>query len=257
LSGLVDSHVHLDMLDDPKHELDAAVDAGVSRVLAVGTDLDSSKKAAGFAATAAGVNAAVGIHPHEAAHVGEDEIGRLESLSGLTGVVAIGETGLDYYRDRSPRHDQERAFIAQIELARRTGLTLVVHSRDASRETLRILGERAGGIKVVLHCFAMHEMVEECARSGYFMSIAGNVTFKNADALRSAAASIPAHLLLTETDSPFLSPEPKRGRPNGPRNIPLIVKTLASIRSTTADTMAMQIEANYLQAFDINQSPGS
>jgi TatD DNase family protein len=248
---LIDSHVHLDLLDDPVKALKEANRAGVERFLAVGIDIESSQKAVEYAQTHSGVNASVGIHPHDALLLGAKEAAQLRKLAGLDGVVAIGETGLDYYRDRSPRSDQKKAFITQIELARETGRTLVVHSRDAAEETLEILDSKAQGITVVLHCFAMHEYVKDCTGAGYYMSVAGNVTYKNADRLRQAVSAIPASLLLTETDSPYLSPVPHRGSSNSPKNISYIADALALLLGVATDVLIQQIEENYLTAFRI------
>lgn len=244
-----DSHCHLDLCGDPDQAIAEAAAAGVSRIIAVGFDLETSRRAVDIAGRHAGVSAAVGIHPHDAA--GFDATA-LEELSGLArdpAVVAVGETGLDYYRDRSPRAAQKKAFISQIELARREGLTLMVHTRDAAKETLEILGDHAGGLRTILHCFSLYGQVEECARRGYFMSVAGNVTYPKATELKEAAAAIPAGLLLAETDAPWLTPVPHRGKPNRPALVPLVTTELARLRREAVEELAAQVLANFQAAF--------
>lgn len=253
LANLVDSHCHLDLLEDPTAALSEAEEAGVSHMITVGIDLKSSRLAVEAANTDDRVYAAVGIHPNESAEIRQadmDELARLAASSEK--VVAIGETGLDFYRDRSPRQAQERAFRIHIELARETGLPLIVHSRDASGQIMALLKQHSSGFQVILHCFSLHEQVEACAERGYFMSIAGNVTFPKATGLRNAVSRIPADLLLTETDSPFLSPVPKRGRENSPANIRFILDEIASLREVAAPDLALQIHDNFLVVFGLN-----
>ncbi len=249
MTALVDAHAHLDMLDDPREALAAAAAAGVDRLLAVGIDLESSRRAAELAATRPEIDAAVGIHPHDAAGVEDEAIARLARLARREGVVAVGETGLDFYRMKSSRREQERLFRAQVSLAREAGLTLVVHAREADRQVLEILAEEAAGLTVVLHCFSLVKHVEECAEAGYYVSFAGNVTFPGADDLRGAAAAVPGHLLLSETDSPFLSPVPRRGRPNHPANVKYVLETLAAARETGVEALAETVMQNYRRAF--------
>ena len=249
MDNLVDSHAHLDMLDDPGRALAAASAAGVCRIMTVGTDLETSRQAVAFARSRAVVSAAVGIHPHNAAAAGSDSMKQLEEIARSAAVYAIGETGLDYYRDRSPRDVQKEAFSRQIELARRCNLPLIVHSRDAGEDTLAILAAEADGLTVVLHCFSLYRHVDRCAESGYFMSIAGNVTFGNAADLRQASALIPTDLLLTETDAPFLTPVPHRGKENSPVHIPLILAELAAIRGASPGDLADNIHRNFTNVF--------
>ncbi len=246
---LVDSHAHLDMLDDPDTVIDKAGETGVGRILAVGIDIRSSRAAVDFALRHAGVAAAVGIHPHEAASLDDEALEQLERLVASDAVVAVGETGLDYYRGRSPREAQQRAFVQQMELARRSGKTLVVHSREAARDTLDLLQRHADGLTVVLHCFSLSEYLDECVESGYYMSIAGNVTFRNAVDLQKAATAIPGRLLLTETDSPFLAPVPHRGEENRPGNVGLVLEFLARLRGAGASQLARTIAENYGRVF--------
>lgn len=253
--NLVDSHAHLNLLDDPAAALAASRKAGVRQVIAVGIDLPSSHEAVEFAVNNQDVLAAVGIHPHEAANVDDNALLELGSLIAESGrVVAVGETGLDFYRDRSPRESQKAAFISQIELARGAGLPLIVHSREAEAETLPLLEKHADGLTVILHCFSLYQHVDLCAERGYYMSLAGNVTFANAGVLREAALRIPESLLLTETDSPYLSPVPHRGTVNEPANVRFVLEEIAHLRSERPDVLAKQIYRNFLAAFSLTST---
>lgn len=253
ISELVDSHCHLDLLKDPAAALSQASQAGVSHMITVGIDLESSRMGVETAVADSRVYAAVGIHPNDSAEVSEsdmDELARYAATSDR--VVAIGETGLDFYRDRCPRQAQEEAFRMHMDLARKTGLPLIVHSRDASEQILALLEQYSSGLQVILHCFSLHDQVEACAERGYYMSIAGNVTFAKAIELRDAASRIPANLLLTETDSPFLSPVPKRGQENSPANIRIILDEIACLRGDAPADLAAQIYQNFLAVFGLN-----
>ncbi len=248
---LVDSHAHLDLLDDPRQAISDCRQAGVDRLIAVGIDLASSRMAAGFAGQFPEVVAAIGIHPHDAAAVDDDAISELEAIAIANPgqVVAIGETGLDYYRDRAPKDSQQAALIRHIDLARKTALPLIIHSREAGDDILALLGEHAGGLTVILHCFALFGKEKECAERGYYMSVAGNVTFAKATELREAATRIPANLLLTETDSPYLSPVPKRGKPNAPENVRFVLEEVAALRGDDPAELARLVHENFQTAF--------
>lgn len=222
---------------------------GVRHIIAVGFNLETSRNALSIAKKHPGVRASVGIHPHDAGTVDVEVMEQLAEMACEPEVVAIGETGLDFFRDRSPRDAQRLSFQRHIDLARQTQLTLMVHSRDAQRETLDILKQHAGGVRTVLHCFSLFEHIEECVRQGYFMSIAGNVTFPKAAELQAAAVAIPPELLLTETDAPWLTPVPHRGQPNRPAYIPLVLEQLSALRSLPVDDLASQILANFQVAF--------
>jgi TatD DNase family protein len=228
----LDSHCHLEMIDEPVERVLAdARSAGIRRVVTIGTDVASSRWAADCAAVHPDVYAAVAIHPtgveEAVAAVAEspEEIGaatdavlaQIESLAAAPKVRAIGETGLDYYWDRAAPKVQREWFRAHIEIAKRVGKALVIHDRDAHEDVLRVLDEQGPPEQVVFHCFSGDAaMARRCAEAGYVMSFAGNVTFANAEPLRDAAAAAPAHLLLAETDAPFLTPVPHRGRRNAP-----------------------------------------
>ncbi|MEW6019782.1 MAG: TatD family hydrolase [Pseudomonadota bacterium] len=251
MSNLVDSHAHLDLCGDPAAAVSESLEHGVSRILAVGFDMETSRKAVALAKAHPQVLASVGIHPHDATSVDDAALAELSRLAAEPEVVAIGETGLDFFRDRSPRDSQMEAFLRHIELARETGLTLMVHSREAPQETLATLEEHSAGLRVVIHCFSLYDHVQECAGHRYFMSVAGNVTFPKATELRDAATRIPDDLLLTETDSPWLAPVPHRGKPNSPANIRFILEELALLRRIPVAALARQVSANFETAFGL------
>ncbi len=252
---LVDCHAHLDLIDDVEAALAASRKAGIRRLVAVGIDLPSSRRAVDFSARYEEVFASIGVHPHDASTVDDDAVSELGALAASSEkVVAIGETGLDYYRGRSPRESQKTAFLLQIELARKTGLPLIIHSREASDDMLPLLKKHASGLTVILHCFSLYDQVQECAKRGYYMSVAGNVTFAKATGLREAVGRIPKHLLLTETDSPYLSPVPRRGKANEPANISYIFKEIANLRSAQTEELSKTIHQNFLTAFNLNET---
>jgi TatD DNase family protein len=202
---LIDSHTHLDACEPPDAELVAAATAaGVVRLLTVGTDPESARAALRAAERFPSVYAAIGCHPSSAELLDEP---LLHELAAHPRCVAIGETGLDYYRDRAPRELQRLAFEAQIELARETGKPLVIHTRSAAEDTISLLRRRAEGLEVILHCFSMPEHLTVCIEAGWWISFAGNVTYPKAAELAAAAALVPAQRLLVETDAPYLAPQ--------------------------------------------------
>jgi TatD DNase family protein len=243
-----DSHCHMNLCDAPVPQLLAdAKAAGVMRVVTVGYDLESSRWAARCAAEHDDVYAAVAIHPNETASAAEGGqtdavLAEIEALARLPQVRAVGETGLDYYRDWARPQVQREWFRAHIQMATRTGKALVIHDRDAHADVLRILAEEGPPQKVVFHCFSGDvEMVKTCADAGYFMSFAGNVTFSNAGPLREAARAVPSDLLLVETDAPYLTPVPHRGKPNAPAFIPYTLKCLAEVRGADPGEVAAAV----------------
>jgi len=207
---VIDSHTHLDVCEPPDTELVAAAEAaGVTRIVTVGTTGASCRAALAAAEAFPQVYAAIGRHPGEATGFDDADLAELQALAAHEKCVAIGETGLDYYRDYAPRSDQERAFGAQIELARSLDKPLVIHTRAADDDTLAILAERAEGVRVILHCFSLVERVAEClAHEDWWLSFAGNLTYNTAEGIRAAAALVPAERLLVETDAPYLTPVP-------------------------------------------------
>jgi TatD DNase family protein len=234
----LDGHCHLDLIEQPPGEvLAAARAAGIRRVLTIGVDLASSRWAAQCAAGHGDVYAAVAVHPNETAAEESSALGRdgvlaeIAALAALPQVRAIGETGLDYYRDHAGPQLQRDWFRAHIGIAKRSGKALMIHDRDAHDDVLGILEEEGPPGKVVFHCFSGDAaMAKRCADAGYVMSFAGNITFKNAQPLREAAAAAPADLLLPETDAPFLTPVPHRGKPNTPAMVAHTVRCLAEIK---------------------------
>ena len=238
-----DSHCHLDLLGPgvPQVLADARA-AGVSRVVTVGYSLDSSRWAAGCAAEHPAVAAAVAIHPNETGGAEDGAFEEIARLAGLPQVRAIGETGLDYYRDWSQRGVQQEWFRAHIGLAKQTGKALVIHDREAHGDVLRILADEGPPRQVVFHCFSGdEEMVNACADAGYVMSFAGNVTFANAQPLREAARAVPAGLLLVETDAPYLTPVPYRGKQNAPAMIPHTLRCIAEVRGVDPRELGAEI----------------
>ena len=208
----------------------AATERGVSRIVAIGMGEESSRRTVAMTEAYAGVWAAVGVHPNSAAEWRDDDVAWIAELAAHPKVVAIGECGMDFYRDRATPQQQERAFRAQIDVARATGLPLVIHTRDADDATLGILTDAADGLTVILHCFSMVDHVERVIELGWYTSFAGPLTYKPNTALRSAAARMPADRILVETDSPYLAPVPWRGKPNQPAYVADTLAVLADVR---------------------------
>ena len=214
-------------------------------MLTVGITADASRAALDTADEFESVHVAVGCHPNEATGFDERLLGDLRALAKHRKCVAIGETGLDYYRDRAPRHDQRRAFEAQIGLARELGKPVVIHTREAEDDTLRMLEELAAGVPVVLHCFSMSSRLEECLRhDDWWISFAGNVTYPKAGDLREAARRVPSERLLVETDAPFLAPQPHRGKPSRPAYVVDTARTLSEERGVSYTRLEAALERN-------------
>lgn len=251
---MVDTHAHLSICEPDDAALVAAArEAGVHRVLTVGLDEASNREAIEAAEAHVEVFASVGRHPNSTAGFDDDAAADIEALAAHPRVRAIGETGLDYYRDRVPRDRQRSAFEAQIEIARRTGLPLVIHLRDsdagdrdheATADAFSLLDRQADGVTVILHCFSAVTRVAEAAEHGWYCSFAGNVTFPGSEALRAAAASVPDELLLAETDAPFLAPQPLRGKPNAPANVVATARVLSGARDVGYEQIERSIESN-------------
>jgi TatD DNase family protein len=222
----------------------------VQRILTVGLDGASSRAALAAAEDFPQVYAAVGRHPNSATGFDDADLAELEALAAHPRCVAIGETGLDYYREGAPAEDQRRAFLAQIGLARSAGKPLIIHTRAADEETLAVLEDHAEGLKVVLHCFSMPDQLEACLEHPeWWISLAGNVTYPRAAALREAAIRVPAERLLVETDAPYLSPQPVRGQPNQPANVTLTAQALAVERRVPYPELEAAIERNAAALF--------
>lgn len=242
---MVDTHCHLDSCDPPDAELvERARAAGVTRLATVGMDGPSIERGLAAAREHDGVVAIVGRHPHHAEGFGDADLEEIERAAEDPLARAIGETGLDYYRDRAPRADQVRAFEAQLALAARTGLPVAIHTRAAEDDTFAMLAEHAAGLTVILHCFSAPDRLEECVERGYLCSFAGNVTYKSAAALAEAAREVPEELLLVETDSPYLGPVPRRGRPNEPANVVHTAAFVAELRGVEYGELEATVERN-------------
>ncbi|MFJ5113884.1 TatD family hydrolase [Streptomyces sp. NPDC088551] len=270
---VADAHTHLDMQDGTVEDgLAKAASVGVTTVVQVGCDIKGSRWAAETAAAYENVHAAVALHPNEAPRIVhgdpdgwsrqgaregggdqalDDALAEIDRLAALERVRAVGETGLDYFRTGPEgMAAQERSFRAHIEIAKRHGKALMIHDREAHADVLRILAEEGAPERTVFHCYSGDaEMAEVCAAAGYYMSFAGNVTFKNAQPLRDALTVAPLELVLVETDAPFLAPAPYRGRPNAPYLIPVTLRAMAEVRGIGEDAMAEAISGNTARAF--------
>jgi TatD DNase family protein len=247
---VIDSHTHLDSCEPPNAELVAAAEhAGVTRILTVGMTGASCRSALAAAEAFPQVYAAIGRHPNEATGFDDADLAELRALAAHPRCVAIGETGLDFYRDYAPRADQERAFAAQIELARELHKPLVIHTRAATEETLAQLAAQAQGVRVVLHCFSMPERLDECLRRGYAISFAGNVTYKNAGELAQAARRVPDEQLLVETDAPYLTPQAVRKHRNQPAFVVHTAAFLAELRGVSVGELGAVVERTAARLF--------
>ncbi|WP_377269735.1 TatD family hydrolase [Peterkaempfera sp. SMS 1(5)a] len=271
--AVADSHTHLDMQDGtPEEGLAKAAAVGVTTVVQVGCDLPGSRWAAELAAAHEQVWAAVALHPNEAPRIVhgdsdgwsgqrrapggaaalDEALAEIDALAALPQVRAVGETGLDYFRTGpegvAVQHDSFRRHIA---IAKRHGKALVIHDREAHDDVLRILEEEGAPERTVFHCYSGDAaMAKVCADRGYYMSFAGNVTFNSAQPLRDALAAAPLDLLLVETDAPFLTPAPYRGRPNAPYLIPVTLRAMAKVKGVPEDELAAAVAANTARAFD-------
>jgi TatD DNase family protein len=245
---VIDTHAHLDACADPPELLVArAREAGVWRVLTVGTTLGGCRTALELADAQEGVFAILGIHPHEAE--GADGVEGLRELLAHERAVAVGETGLDFYRDYAPRDRQRILFASHLELATELTKPVVIHNRAADGEIMETLASFGG--PVVLHCFSSPGVLRTALDRGYYVSFAGNVTYKNASELRVAATQVPVDRILAETDAPYLSPEPRRGRPNEPAAVARTLEELARVRGEDPAELEAQIEANAARAFGL------
>jgi TatD DNase family protein len=251
---VADSHCHLDIMGgDVGAQLAAARAVGIDTVMQIGVDVASSQLSAALAAEFDSVWAAVALHPNEAGRgaATAEALAEIALLARLPAVKAIGETGLDHYRTGPDGHRlQEESFRAHIQIAKDCGKALVIHDREAHADVLRVLVEEGAPSTVVFHCYSGDAaMARVCAEAGYYLSFAGPVTFKPNDDLREAAAVCPADRLLVETDAPFLTPMPFRGRPNAPYLVPLTVRALAAVRGQDVDELCTALALNGRRAF--------
>jgi TatD DNase family protein len=248
---VIDSHCHLDYCEPPVAELvGRARAAGVERMATVATNGEAIRHALGAAEDHGEVVAIVGRHPHETAGFDELALEEIELAAAHPRARAIGETGLDYYRDHAPRDDQRRAFELQLGLAARTALPVVIHTRAAEDDTFAILREHAASLPVVvMHCFSAPDRLDECVERGYMCSFAGNVTYPKATDLQGAARLVPDELLLVETDSPYLAPQPVRGNPNEPANVAHTARFVAELRGVEYEALERTVAANFERVF--------
>jgi TatD DNase family protein len=247
---VIDSHTHLDSCGPPDADLVADADrAGVRRILTVGTDGASCRAALAAAERFPQVYAAIGRHPNSATGFDSGDLAELQALAGHERCRAIGETGLDFYRDRTPPHDQQRAFEAQIELAREAGKPLVIHTRAAEDPTIETLASRAAGVTVILHCFSMPDRLDECLDHGWYASFAGNVTYPKASDLADAAARVPDDRILVETDAPYLTPQAVRKERNQPAYVAHTARFVAERRGVSYEELEAAVERNAAALF--------
>jgi TatD DNase family protein len=247
---VIDTHAHLDACAErPSALIRRARSVGVDRIVTVGTGIDSCRAALELADLHEEVFAALGIDPHQAGDPEANRVDELRDLAEHGRAVAVGETGLDYFRDRAPRERQRRLFEAQLELAAALGKPVVIHTRDADADTADVLAGFDG--TVVMHCFSSPGLLETALERGYYLSFAGNVTYPKASDLRAAAAQVPDERLLAETDSPYLAPQARRGRPNEPANVVLTLEELAKVRRVDPAELGARIDANASAAFSL------
>ena len=254
---LIDSHAHLQdeaFLDDLPEVLQRANEAGLEKIICIGYDYESSAEAVKLAQKHPQVYAVVGVHPHDAKTLKEETIAGLYTLAREPKVVAFGVIGLDFYRNLSPRDLQEKAFIAQIKLAQELYKPIVIHDRDAHQEVFSIIKkEKAGRNQGVLHCYSGHlPLAIDLMKEGFYISFAGPLTYKNAKKTVEVAGKIPLDRILIETDCPYLSPEPLRGKRNEPANVSHIAEKLAAIRNKPVEEIAYLTALNTKQVFRIN-----
>ena len=247
---MIDSHTHLDVCREPDEDLvAAAAEAGVRKIVTVGTDGASCRRALAAAEAFPQVYAAIGHHPNQATGFDDGHLAELQALAAHDRCRAIGETGLDFFRDYAPRADQERAFHAQIELAKDTNKPLVIHTRAAEDDTIATLRRHAEGVAVILHCFSMPDRLDECLAEGWWISFAGNVTYpKNTD-LAEAAERVPDDRLLVETDAPYLTPQPMRKERNQPAYVTETARFVADRRGQSYAELDAIVERNAAQLF--------
>lgn len=247
---MIDTHAHLTALGDAEEAIERAAEAGVTRILTVGTSVDDCRAALELAERHEGVFAILGIHPHEAGVVEPGAVREVCRMQNHPKVVAVGEIGLDWFRDYAPRNDQHRLFDAQLSMAADIGKPVVIHTRAADDDTLAALADYAGA--VVLHCFSSPRMLPTALERGWYVSFAGNATYPKAVDLRLAATQVPADRILAETDSPYLAPQPVRGKRNEPANVVHTLAALAQARGEEPAELERRIEENANACFGLS-----
>lgn len=252
---LIDSHVHLDKRQfdgDREYIIENLEKNGIEAAVNIGADLESSIKSLDLAKKYENIYATVGVHPHNAKDLTDKMLEEMEELASEDKVVAIGETGLDYHYDNSPRDVQRKWFRKQIQLAKKLDLPVVVHSRSADEDTLKILKEESDGLRAVIHCFSSDRaMMKEFVDLGFYIALGGPVTFKKTDELKEVAKIVPIEKLLVETDAPYLAPHPYRGKRNEPVFVKQTAELIAKLRGMTIEDFTLQINQNTKAIFNI------
>ena len=246
---MIDTHAHLDALEDPADAVARAREAGVTRILTVGTDVAGCRRALELADAHDGVYAILGIHPHAANDATGDDVAEVRSLLAHPKAVGAGEMGLDWFRDYAPRDKQNSLFESMLDVARKTGKPAVIHTRAADEDTLAALRHFDG--RVVLHCFSSPHLLEPAVERGWYVSFAGNVSYPKAVDLRLAAREVPADRILAETDTPYLAPQPVRGKRNEPAYVMHTLAALAQARNEDPAELGRQIDANATACFSL------
>lgn len=252
---IIDSHAHLEMPDfdsDRQEVIARAREAGVDAIVTIGTDLDDCLKAVEIARGSDHVYAAIGIHPHEVKKIERQTYDRMRELAADPKVVAYGEIGLDFFKNRSPREVQIRRFGEQLELAEDLNLPVIIHDREAHRETLDLLSPWKGSRRGIIHCFSGdYVMARKCLDLGFYISVPGTVTFPKADTLRDVVRRVPAEFLLVETDAPFLTPVPHRGKRNESAYVMHTAMRVAELKNMPFETLAKMTTRNACEIFKI------
>jgi len=255
---LVDSHAHLDgsqFASDRDQTIQRAHDNGISHILTIGCDMESSAASLALATKHPNIYAAVGVHPHDATEINEATLKQLEELLGRPKVVALGEIGLDFFRDRSPRDVQRNAFRQQVRLARKVGKPIIVHDRDAHDEVLQILQEEnAAEVGGVLHCFSGDvSMAKKCLEMGFYLSFSGTITYPKNEAARDVVRAVPIDKMLVETDCPYLSPQKFRGKRNEPAYVRYTAEKVAEIKGLSMEDVARVTSRNCFDLFGFGE----
>lgn len=257
MKGYFDSHAHMhsrDFAKDRETLLNGMADAEISYILNATENMEASRAGIALAERYDFIYTTVGTHPHDVKDLRLEHLKEYEEMTAHPKVVAIGEIGLDFYRDLSPRDVQRQAFRDQLDIAVKTGFPVVIHTRDATLATYEILKEYEGKVSGVMHCYSESaEMAERFLELGYYISLAGPVTYANARKQKEVAATVPLDKLLIETDSPYLTPQPKRGKRNDPRNVIFVAKEIAKIRGISVEEVRDQTRENALRAFRIEE----
>lgn len=252
---LIDSHAHLELSEfdsDRKEVIRRAGERGVEYIVTVGINLEDSENAVAIAERYDTIYASVGVHPHDVKGIDETTYDSLRKLSESNKVIAYGEIGLDFFRNLSPRELQTRRFEEQLELASELGLPVIIHDREAHRETVEMLKNRKNVSGGVIHCFSGdYDMAVGCLDMGFYISIPGTITYKKAETLRDVVRKMPMDRMLVETDCPFLSPEPKRGKRNEPANVVYTARRIAQIKDLSYEEVAMTTSNNTKRLFGL------